>query len=302
MKLTIDFSKNSHFYSHSPGTSSRSMFFYPLMAGYEECGNRYFLERDDFNDYLILYTVSGKAHLTYRKKEYTVEAGDCFFLYCGEFHSYHTVGDEPWVIKWVHFNGSLAKYYFDKVHTVLGPVIRLGKSTKIPATISKIVKHLKSMQSESEIIMSLLITEILTELLLISHMDHSKDIPGIISAAVEFIENNYTSKITLEQIASVVSVNKFYLSHQFKKHLGYSVYEYILIRRLDEGKKLLLDTNESMAQISDKLGYDTPSHFSRFFKKYTGYSPLKYRKARNQQTDSVEVKYSKEIKNTTVEF
>lgn len=54
--------------------------------------------------------------------------------------------------------------------------------------------------------------------------------------------------------------------------------EYIEERRINKAKELLSNTNHSVAEIADKIGYSTPRYFSTRFKIKTGYSPLGYRK------------------------
>ena len=301
MKITVDFSDKSYLYTHFPSTTARMMFFYPLMVGYEECGKRYFLERDDFNDYLILYTVSGKGIMKYRGREYTIQSGNCIYISCNEYHTYHTVSEEPWVITWMHFNGTSAKMYFDKIYSISGPVINLEDRKKVPKTIGKIIQCIKNKNNKAEIQSSLFITEVLTELLIVSNFGISEEeTPEEIIHAIAFIENNYTNNLSLDTISSKVGVSKFYLSHKFKQHTGYSIHEYIIRCRIEESKKMLITSNDSIALIADKLGFDTPSNFSRLFKQKVGYLPLKYRKSRNQQTQTSQIKYSDELKNNTV--
>lgn len=295
MKLVPDFSDKSYLYTHFPSTSARMLFYYPLMVGYEECGKNYFLERDDFNDYLILYTISGSAQLEYRGKKHSVKEGDCIFIYCNEHHMYR-VTNEPWITTWMHFSGNSVKQYFEKIFIHSGPVIKLGNNTKIPKNIAKIIQMIKRNSNKTEITSSLLILELLTELMLISNFGlDENDIPEEINEVVAFINNNYKESISLDTLAKITRQSKFYLAHNFKKYIGYSLHEYIIKCKLEESKNLLITTNLSISEIAEKTGFDTSSNFTRLFKGKIGYTPLKYRKSRYLQAQIHKVNYDKSL-------
>ncbi len=96
--------------------------------------------------------------------------------------------------------------------------------------------------------------------------------------ALRYINENFKSNISLEDIASNCYVNKFYLSHIFTKFKGMSVGKYVLCLKMDEAKRLLETTNLSINIIAERSGFNDPNYFSRTFKKQLGLSPLQYRK------------------------
>ena len=87
----------------------------------------------------------------------------------------------------------------------------------------------------------------------------------------------------LEQLAEEGHMNKFYLSHAFKKEYGLSPINYMIDCRIREGKRLLADTDLSLSQIAGILGFSSPSYFSQSFRKAEGISPAEYRKANLQK-------------------
>jgi two-component system response regulator YesN len=69
-----------------------------------------------------------------------------------------------------------------------------------------------------------------------------------------------------------------YLSRFFKKRTGLSLSEYMMAQRIERAKTLLIEPKLTVGHIVNRLGYDNSSHFSRTFKKMTGYTPLQFRK------------------------
>ena len=96
-----------------------------------------------------------------------------------------------------------------------------------------------------------------------------------------FIENyiniHFRENITLDKLSSLTFLNKYYLSHEFKKYSGLSPIDYLLTKRLKEAKKLLATTDLSITQIANIVGFGTASYFSQYFKKTEGISPSLYR-------------------------
>ena len=64
----------------------------------------------------------------------------------------------------------------------------------------------------------------------------------------------------------------------FKKSLNTTPIQYEIRKKMEYAKGMLLYSNESVAEISDRAGYSDIAYFSKMFKKYTGYSPSEYRK------------------------
>ncbi len=93
-----------------------------------------------------------------------------------------------------------------------------------------------------------------------------------------YLDANYSEDITLDTLAALTHMNKYYLAHTFTKYMGLSPINYLLQKRIQEGKSLLESTSYSIAQISDLLGFSSQSYFSQAFRKATGMTPMQYRK------------------------
>ena len=103
------------------------------------------------------------------------------------------------------------------------------------------------------------------------------------AAAKRYIDENYNEAISLDKLAEIAHVNKYYLSHSFKKEYGSSPTDYMLKRRITEAKALLSSTDYSLIQIAEQLGFGSPAYFSKCFRKVEGISPSGYRCALQQK-------------------
>ena len=99
-----------------------------------------------------------------------------------------------------------------------------------------------------------------------------------------WINQYYSEKISLERIAKELSLNKYYVSHVFKEVTGYTVMQYVMECRLMQVKYLLeMRPDQSLEEIFTSTGFESGSHFSRFFKEKMGMTPTSYRKMKSKQ-------------------
>ena len=83
-------------------------------------------------------------------------------------------------------------------------------------------------------------------------------------------------------LAELAHLNKYYLAHTFQREYGISPITYLNRRRIEESKHMLGNTSYSLAQISELMGFSSPSYFSQCFRKAEGMTPNEYRRQTRQ--------------------
>lgn len=99
----------------------------------------------------------------------------------------------------------------------------------------------------------------------------------ILKKALAYIEENLYLQVQLSDTAKEIGVSAAYLSTLFKKEMGQNFIEYVNQQKTEAAKKLL-EEGKMVYEISDKLGYENSTYFSKLFKKFTNMSPDTYRK------------------------
>ena len=99
-----------------------------------------------------------------------------------------------------------------------------------------------------------------------------------IHGVTEYISENYDKVKSLDEICRLFYISKSYLCRIFKEVTGFTVQEYINMRRIKKAQELLEESDMNVSEISAALGYGTMTHFGRVFRKYTETTPLKYRR------------------------
>ena len=97
---------------------------------------------------------------------------------------------------------------------------------------------------------------------------------------INYLNENYEHKISLDQIAHNMYLSPVYISKIFKEETGESPINYLIKIRLEKARDILEHSEDgSIKNIATEVGYDDVYHFSKLFKKYYGISPQNYRKS-----------------------
>ena len=95
-----------------------------------------------------------------------------------------------------------------------------------------------------------------------------------------YIDNHFKESLTLDQLSAIAHISKYYLSHAFQREYGVSPIRYMTQRRIQESRFLLAETDHSLSQIAQMLGFSSLSYFSQCFRRMEGVSPKEYRQRR----------------------
>ena len=110
------------------------------------------------------------------------------------------------------------------------------------------------------------------------------DIPAskpqnVFAQALSYIETNYAVIRSNEQISDALHYHSYYINRLFQLYTGYTLHQYIMNFKLKKASEFLVQTNMSISQIAEAVGFDNADHFSHRFASKYGLSPTKFRSA-----------------------
>lgn len=231
------------------------------------------------DSFLIIFVLKGTGYVRYDGAEYRVSEGKGVFIDCHTEHSYRCDPDDPWEVLWLHFNGNSAAYYY-RLFQKKGFCIFFPHCIKdFISIIYEIIANNAHKTNDTEIINSKLITDILTMILSNPGIHGpSDDYSYQMRSVKEYIDSHFTKSINLDELSEAFYMNKYYLTREFKKEYGETIFQHIIGRRIDYAKNLLSSTDKTIEEIALLSGFNDQSYFSRQFKKIVGVSALAYRK------------------------
>ena len=282
LKYELDLDPRSRWNMISATMGARSSLLYMQEVGDFIAGKNYYTTREGFDSYLIKLTVSGCGVLSYEGAEYQVPVGRFYWIDCRKWHDYRTTGDD-WHVLWVHFHGAAAKYYYELFLVNNGgkPLGSLPVGSPAYSYIHSLLELTPSemSQQEMDIRAATLLTRLVEECILCA-ADSRGDtaIPEGLRGMQLYLEEHYRSKITLESLGTIFSMNPCYLQKQFKRYFGQSPTEYLIYLRMTHAKELMRTTHLSIGEISEKVGIESVNYFTRLFKSQEGLTPQEYRR------------------------
>ena len=255
----------------------------PMLPTYWKKGRR---------DYQILYVASGKAHFWFNGIEEIVDSGHMVLYKPKEVQKYvYYVEDHPEVF-WIHFTGYDVKNILEYHGISLNQhVFYSGTLPEYKMLFRKIIRELQQCEYGYEDYIASSFNNIL---LLVSRQQQNGEnytvtIPEEIEIAVSYFNENYNTKISVAQYAESLHISTNWFIRNFKQHMKMSPAQYLLSLRMVNAQSLLENTDYSVGEIAEIVGYDNQLYFSRVFKKEYGISPAQYRKrAENQSAAPME--------------
>lgn len=121
---------------------------------------------------------------------------------------------------------------------------------------------------------------------LIQATEDMEPISEPVREALQYVEAHLNEGFGLREVADHVHLNPSYFSVLFKEQMHMTFIEYLTRLRIQKAKELLLQTRLSVAEIAERVGYQTTKYFNKVFKEYEGHSPGLYRnEVRNQNPE-----------------
>lgn len=229
----------------------------------------------------FLYCVSGTGSLRYNGKMYTLQPGDLIAVNTEVFH--HLYSETP-----MYFHCLIPDRRFCKASGIPTSELRFLEQITDPVAVSAFLQifdaYDRFRQSGKLYDVAPFHARILDFLHLLceKHRMQGGSIATphrneLVKATMIYIEQHLTQPMTLDAIAAHVGVDKYHLTKEFKRVIGRTIFDTILMLRCAEAKRQLLN-GTSVAQAARACGFENMSYFTRTFKKYQGELPSRYLK------------------------
>lgn len=264
----------------TPSPSAKSAFFYMQEAGCIKNGDTAPIQRQDLSTFLIAAVVSGTGELTVGEDTFQLVKGDCFFVDCRCPHNYKSLDIDPWELLWIHFNGAASQQYYRLFISRSGNVFRPEYFDKVVSAVNDIMDINEQNAPHAEVLTSKYITDLLTYALTSdkSHQQYDSALKQKLGAVHSYISSHFTEDISLEKLSARFYISKYYLTREYKRIYGKTIFQHIITARINHGKNLLRFSDRSVEEIAHLCGFNDQSYFARQFKKTESITCFAYRK------------------------
>lgn len=229
----------------------------------------------------LIFSLDGEGELQVDEETYTIEAGDVIFIESGQAHSYRSKGGR-WSTGWIIFNGKNIEETLTALELQGISIIKLNNDQVIMNQFREILSVYESSSAIKEVMASSKLYELLVLLYQFNHLykkGHKHTSVDVINHVQSYIQEFYYKDISLEYLAKLVGLTPQYLCKTFKDHCHIGIIEYMSKIRLQEAKKLLIETDLPIKEIVSRVGYNDCSYFGKIFKRYEKMTPTEFRGA-----------------------
>lgn len=225
----------------------------------------------------IGFMLHGSCKITCGNTVDTVREGDVFFMFPNQPHAYEESTDVQAYLLIVPVKRYLSAYgNILMKQTPVNPILRKGQWDE--SLLWQVERAYEDLGIVSETVMHGYLTVIFGKLLAsIQLQEQRTGTDEILRRMLEYINEHYRLGVTRQEIAKAVGYNESYVSHLFSQTMGITMPEYIHSLRIEDGCRMLLETDRPVSQIASELGYGSIRNFNRVFYKRTGLTPRQYR-------------------------
>lgn len=275
---------DNHFKSFFSFTHYAPADIYPVQYGEEQCAPNHDFGPCIRSNYIIHYVYSGKGVFRADNRLYRLTAGQMFLICPNQLAYYKADENQPWLYRWIEFNGSMAQRL---VRAFAESPVVSDNDGSIGAALLRITDG-GAMRFEVLMQHFWAFAAALTEKKAEDEYAQSED---YVEKAELFVKNNVHKKITVNNIADHVGINRSYLSRLFRQHKGVSPQQYILTVKLNTAAHYLQNTDITVEETANSVGYADYHIFSKAFKRMFGTSPSVWRQKQNWEQSIVKMDY-----------
>lgn len=242
-------------------------------------------------EYEIIRILQGSLTVTLDEKSFTAGPGDVIFVHSGILHSGHP---DNCVYQCIVFdinaflkhNSVCAEYMQKIIHQEVMIYHRFTeKQPEIRRTVTSLFDAMWQKKSGYEMIVLgqfyhffglIFGNHYYLESMPKARRDYKRILQ--LKQVLEFIEKNYTSQITLQELSASVSMSPKYFCRFFSEMTHQTPMDYLNRQRIEQACYQLATTDDSITEIAYRNGFNDLSYFIRTFKKYKGITPGKYKR------------------------
>lgn len=246
----------------------------PIRAGYRICKEDSFIQRNDDYPYFTVHILfAGCSLVTFENQQHLLTAGDAFFIFPGQAHSYYNTEQVGYL--WIEIDYAS---YLDLFHLLNGRFV-VGKNvaTVFTPALFTILDYLKHVEPYNPYTLSSLcysfimkISESVQDLQQIS-------LTPLVAQAKLYIDLHFKESLPLNSLARELHTSQSTLSKQFRTQMQMSIGQYILSKKLEYAIIQLKSTQKSCAEIAEEINFYDAAHLNKAFKSHLHILPSDFR-------------------------
>lgn len=236
-----------------------------------------FYMKDDNSDFMLLYLHKGSITLPREYNNEIVNEGSILIYKPNEIREY-TFNKVPESERYfVYFKGKSAENILSQFNLLSNKFYHIGQINNLPDFFNSIIQDFKVHNFDNYIFRTTILLYILNTIST-KLFSHKKTHMSPVQPAIEYIESHYSEKLSTKQYADMCKLSVPTFERKFKQATGRTLTDFYNYSIVEKAKILFRETNLNVGEITYEIGLSDQFYFSIIFKKYTGLSPINYKK------------------------
>lgn len=242
----------------------------------------------------ILHLVDGRANLEMEGRVFPGEQGDSFLIPKGVRHRDvfdTTAGLKAFIVS---FEWKASGSFFGLVSNETLMKMPVHRKHEVARILERMRVDVHIAPPVDMLLASTRLHALLVLLLREAVYGHSRDERGnrrrrrlrrreLLDAVKSYLDDHYSEDVSLEDMAKMLGVSPFYLSHVFSQESDFTLFHYLMTLRMGKALKMIQAGDDKVSDIAAAVGYENPNYFARVFRKHYGFSPTDARKQLAEQ-------------------
>jgi AraC-like DNA-binding protein len=264
-----------HYNAYQPPSDRPDLYL--VYWGKEACAPLHSYGPGKKDVYKVHFVHEGEGIVRVAGETFRVGPGQAFLAYPDAIIYYEADGQRPWVYSWLAFRGEQAEAMLARTGlTKDRPIFPMDM--KVMPTLYDSLNECGDRRHAADLRLQSLLLDFLAVLIETYPASQSDGVnrrrqDRYIHRSLEFLHTNYSENVTVQQLASMLGLDRKYFSALFKEAVGVPPQLYLLNYRMNCAGELLKSGAYTVGEVAHSVGYPDLALFSKMFKKTKGVSP-----------------------------
>ncbi|MEW6303925.1 MAG: AraC family transcriptional regulator [Verrucomicrobiota bacterium] len=267
---------------HTPTDASREMFYCVLRAGHLVAGRDYRKVHPNYPGHKILLCLKGDGYVKVNDRTYPVATGQIAWIYNHYANEHWPKEGSPWEMYWIRVDGPHMDQIYKMLTGVGSPVFTGMNVATCSAIYRRIFRIMETRPIAMEASLHAQVASLITEMFRARFSANPSpkgetELPKSLVKPIEAMRLYYAKPLRVKELADLAGMSVSNFFRNFKAATGTSPIDWLKRERINQAKRRLIETDDSIAMIAEQTGYYDQFYFSRDFKRMTAVSPSEYR-------------------------
>lgn len=270
-------------YFHTPARLAGAFPYKALVAGARVALPDEPPIRKRFHQHVLVHTTSGQGQIEVRGQRFVAQKGMSIWLDTSQAYEHRCSPDAAeWRYLWMGVEGHGLDDVYAFLNVQQAPLFEPSDREAAQAAFKSVIAYLDDRSSATDALVSAAIAGLIANLsaprLAGAAAPDDPALRDRITGVLAAVRKDLAKAWTIDDLAALARLSPSQLFRRFKDTIGTTPMDWLRHERINQAKRLLVEPRAKISAVAAHCGYPDPYHFSRDFRRLTGYTPTKFRR------------------------